>query len=244
MIETDNDKQDNIVLMLNKLAEFIFRAAALCKKKQINVETVVYVDNDGNDAAAYVYDYRVIQMKSSDTLDKLAQTYMGDPSLGPIIAYYNKIQNEHNIEAGTNIRIPILTKNRSNQDNYIYASPDMQDNYGVDIALTDTGGFAVSPGGDFQIVKGKDNLAQALANRFATSSEKRIRLGAYGIRAAIGDPLAVNSFLMGSIEQTTYEDPRIDRVEDITFQGKKDSLNISVNYTDINGNQGIYKGEI
>ncbi|GHT83739.1 hypothetical protein FACS1894137_05690 [Spirochaetia bacterium] len=244
MIETDNDKKDSIVLMLNKLMDNIFRLAALCKEKQTNVESVVYVNNDGNDSIAYVYDYKVIQMKSSSTFDKLAQTYMGDPSMGPLIAYYNKIQNEHNVEAGTNIRIPILIKNGSNQENKIYASPDMQDNYGRDIAMTDTGGFAVSPSGDFQVVMGKENLAQSLGNRFTTSSEKRIRLGAYGIRAAIGDPLAVNSFLLGSIEQTAYEDPRIDRVEDIKFQGMKDNLNIVVTYTDINGNQDTYKGEI
>jgi hypothetical protein len=244
MIETDNDKQDNIVLTLNKLLDFIFRAAALCKEKQTNVESVVYVDKEGNDTVAYVYDYKVIQMQSSTTFDKLAQIYMGDPSLGPLIAYYNKIQNEHNVDAGTNIRIPILVKNGSNQDNKIYASPDMQDNYGRDIALTNDGGFAVSAGGDFQVVIGKENLAQSLGNRFTTSSEKRIRLGAYGIRAAIGDPLAVNSFLLGSIEQTAYEDPRIDRVEDISFEGKKDNLNIAVNYTDINGNQDTFKGEI
>jgi hypothetical protein len=244
MIETDNDKKDNIVLTLNKLLDLMFRAAALCKEKQTNVESVVYVDNDGNDAIAYVYDYRVIQMKSSSTFDKLAQTNMGDASLGPLIAYYNKIQNEHNIEAGTNIRIPILSKSGSNQRNKIYASPEMQDNYGRDIALTDGGGFAVSPGGDFQVVTGKENLAQALGNRFTTSSEKRIRLGAYGIRAAIGDPLAVDSFLLGSIEQTAYQDPRIERVDDINFQGKKDNLNIAVTYTDINGNQDTFKGEI
>jgi hypothetical protein len=244
MIETDNDRQDAVTLLLNKLMDSIFRAAALCKEKQTNIESVVYVKEDGNDGVAWIYDYKVEIMKSSATFDSLAQTYYGDPAKGPIIAYYNKIQNEHKIEAGTAVKIPVLSKTISNQRNKIYASPDMQDNYGRDIALTDTGGFAVSPGGDFAVVTGKENLAQALGNRFATSSEKRIRLGVYGIRAAIGDTIAVNSFLFGSIEQTAKEDPRIERIDDINFHGKKDALHITVAYTDINGNQDTYKGEI
>jgi hypothetical protein len=244
MIETDNDRQDRITLLLNKLMDSVFRAAALCKEKQTNIESVVYVKEDGNDGVAFIYDYKVEIMKSSTTFDNLAQTYYGDPSKGPIIAYYNKIQNEHKIEAGTAVKIPVLSKTISNQGNKIYASPDMQDNYGRDIALTDTGGFAVSPGGDFAVVIGRENLAQALGNRFTTSSEKRIRLGVYGIRAAIGDTIAINSFLFGSIERTAKEDPRIERIDDIKFYGKKDALHITVTYTDINGNQDTYKGEV
>jgi hypothetical protein len=244
MIETDNDKQDTIILLLNKLMDSIFRAAALCKEKQTNIERVVYAKADGNDEVAYIYDYKAELMKSSITFDNLAQTYYGDPAKGPVIAYYNKIQNEHKIEAGTTIKIPILSKTIGNQGNKIYASPDMLDNYGRDIALTDTGSFAISPNGDFAVVIGKENLAQALGNRFTTSSEKRIRLGVYGIRAAIGDAIAINSFLFGSIEQTAKEDPRIERIDDINFHGKKDALYITVTYTDINGNQDTYKGEI
>jgi hypothetical protein len=244
MIETDNDKQDTITLLLNKLMDSIFRAVALCKEKQTNIESVVYVKEDGNDDVARIYDYRVEIMKSSTTFDNLAQIHYGDPTKGPIIAYYNKIQNEHKVEAGTTIKIPVLSKTINNQGNKIYASPDMQDNYGRDIALTDTGIFAVSPSGDFSVVIGKKNLAQALGNRFATSSEKRIRLGVYGIRAAIGDTIASNSFLFGSIEQTAKEDPRIERIDNINFHGEKDALHITVAYTDINGNQDTYEGEI
>jgi hypothetical protein len=244
MIETDNDRQDKIVLALNRFYDMTCRVAALCKEKQTNIESVVYVNTEGNDETACVYDYKIIQMKSSTTFDKLAQTYLGDPSLGPLISYYNKIQNEHNVESGTNIKIPVLVKDGSNQRNLIYASPEMQDNYGRDMALDDKGCFAVGPDGDFAVVSGKDNLAQAMGNRFATSSEKRIRVGVYGIRSSIGDPLAIDSFLLGSIEKTSYEDPRIERVDDISFKGERDSLFIVVTYTDINGNQNIYRGEI
>jgi hypothetical protein len=203
----------------------------------------VYVGADGNDAIAYIYDYKVIYMKSSTTFDKLAQDEFGDPSLGTIIAYYNNIQNEHDVVAGTKIKIPILVKNEKNQHNRIYASPDMQDSYGRDIAVGDDGGFEVRDG-DFGVVGGPENIAQALGNRFASASEKRIRMGVYGIRNSIGDPMAINSYLLASIEQTMKEDPRIKEINGITFKGKADSLYISVIYTDSNDNQDTYTGKI
>jgi hypothetical protein len=216
---------------------------ALAKEKHTNVESVVYVGEDGNDAIAYIYDYNVIYMKSSTTFDRLAQDELGDPSLGTLIAYYNNIQNEHEVSAGTKIKIPILVKNDKNQHNRIYARPDMQDAYGRDIAIGEDGGFAVSDG-DFGIVSGPENIAQAMGNRFASSSEKRIRMGVYGIRNSIGDAMAINSYLLSSIEQTTKEDPRIKEIKGISFKGKEDSLYISICYTDSNDNQDTYMGKI
>jgi len=243
MIETGNDKKDKAIFLLNKMLDYACRAAALAKEKQTNVESIIYVDQQGNDAAVFVYDYKIVKMESTTSFDILAQEHFGDPSLWPLIAYYNKIQNEHKAEAGTNVRIPVLTKTKNNQQNRIYASPDMQDNYGRDIGLNNKGGFTVA-GGDFGIVFGKENMAQALGNRLTASGKKRIRLGAYGIRLAIGDPVARDSFLLSSIERTVYDDPRIDRVDEIEFKGERDALYIAVTYTDINGNRDTYRGEI
>ena len=243
MIETENDRQDIATDLMNRLLDQACRVMALAKEKQTNVECVVYVDNEGNDAITCVYGYKTVQMTTTTTFDKLAKDHLGNPDLGPLISYYNKIQFEHNVPAGTDIRIPMLTKENQNQHNRIYASPQMQDNYGRDLAITDDGDFAVS-GGDLAVVSGPNNLRQALANRLATAADKRIRIGAYGIRATIGDPLAVDSYLLGSIERTILEDPRIDRIEDIEIRGDGDALFISVTYTDINGNQDEYQGEI
>lgn len=243
MIETENDRMDKIVFLTNHLMDQACRAVSLAKEKQTNIESVVYVDDDGNDAAAYVYDYRVVKMTSSTSLDKLARDELGDPSLGTLIAYYNKIQNEHAVPAGIDIKIPVLTKDEKNQNNRIYTPPEQRDNYGRDIGVTDSGGFAVDRG-DFGIVTGSENLQQALGNRLATAGEKRIRQGSYGLRNSIGDPMAIGSYLTASIEQTVKEDPRIDRIDDIQFEGKGDRLYINITYTDINGNQDLYGGMI
>lgn len=242
---TENDKYDiltdNVDLMIDNACKMVAKA----KEKQGNVKAVVYVDNDGNDAVAYVYDFTVYTWKSADTFDKLARDYLGDANLGTLIAYYNEIAVESEIESGTKIKIPILTETAANQNNMIYAMPDKQDNYGVDIAITDEGDFDIA-GGDFATVSGSDNLAQAIGMRLTTSQKSRIRLNSYGIKDTIGDPMAVKSYLASSIDQTIKADPRIKTIEEISYASKNngDDIQIDVTYTDINGKTGNYRGEL
>lgn len=243
LLITENDRQDEAILLANKLVDYACRIMALAKEKQTNIEGVIYVDNNGDDAIAYVYSYRTIKTTSSTTLDKLSQEEYGDPSMGAVIAHYNKIQNEHTLPAGTEIKIPVLTQQGQNLNNRIYAIPEMQDNYGRDIALNDKGGFATAYG-DFAVIKGPGNLHQAIGNRLTTASEMRIRVGFYGLRNSIGDTMGLSSYLMASIERTLKEEPRIARVDDIQFEGKADCLHIHVTYLDINGNQNTYIGDI
>jgi len=243
MLQTENDRKDIITDLINQLQDQSFRVMALAKEKQTNIESIIYVDDDGNDAVAYVYDSKNVKMTTSTTFDKLAQEHYGDPNLGPLISFYNKIQFEHNVTAGIDIKIPVLSRQNQNLRNRIYASPQMQDNYGRDLMIGDDGDFAVK-NGDLAVVSGPDNLSQALGNRLTTAAEKRIRVGAYGIRATLGDPVAIDSYLLGSIERTSEEDPRIEKTEEIIIEGRGDALYVSVNYMDINGNPGIYEGVI
>jgi hypothetical protein len=244
MKETINDRNDVLVDLMNQLYDQACRVVAISKEKQTNIECVIYVNSNGNDAIAYVYDYKTVQMTSTTTFDRLARDHLGDPALGQIISYYNQIQFEHKVPAGTNIKIPILSVNEKNQNNRIYAQPQMQKNYGRDISIGEDGDFEISMSEDFAVVSGPDNLLQAINNRLTTAVEKRIRIGVYGIRATIGDPVAIDSYLLGSIERTIKEDPRIERIEDVSFEGRGDALFITVTYTDINGNQDEYQGEI
>lgn len=240
---TDNDREDLITEYTAQMVENACFAVALAKEKQTNAQTVVYVDSDGNDTAVTVYDFKFYVWKSTDTFDRLADELLGSADYGTLLAYYNKVKNESEIEAGTKIKIPVLTEESSSNENHIYAEPDRQENYGIDIALDDDGDFALD-GGDLKTVKGKENLTQAIALRLTTSAGKRIRLGAYGIRSTIGEPVAVESYLSGSIEQSIKADPRISGVNELTFAGDGDSLKIEVAYTDINGEPGMYRGDI
>ena len=136
-----------------------------------------------------------------------------------------------------------MTEESSNTNNKIYAEPDKQENYGTDIEIDTDGDFALLDG-DIKTIDGRDNLTQAIALRLTTASKKRIRLASYGIRSTIGDPIAVESYLSGSIEQTIKMDPRVAEVNELTFRGNRDQLMLEVVYTDINGDTGMYKGDI
>lgn len=240
---TENDRNDILTDLQAQLIENASIIVALAKEKQTNATSVVYVDKDGNDATVTVYDFIYHTWKSTDTFDKLANDILGSPDYGTIIAYFNEVKNESELKAGTKIKIPVLNENASNLNNKIYAMPEKQDNYGIDIALDDSGDIALL-GGDIGTIRDKENLAQSIAMRLTTASQKRIRLASYGIRSTIGDPIAIESYLTGSIEQTIKADPRIAEIEDISFSGSGDTLKLEVTYTDINGNAGSYKGEI
>lgn len=240
---TDNDKEDLLTDYVSQLEENACICVALSKEKQTNAVAVVYVDTDGNDATVTVYDFTYYTWKSSDTFDSLAARVLGSPDYGTVIAYFNGVANESELESGTKIKIPVLTENSSNTENKIYAEPERQENYGIDIKINDDGDFDLTAG-DIKTVEGRDNLTQAIALRLTTASNKRIRLSAYGIRSTIGDPVAVESYLSGSIEQTITADPRVSEVNELTFEGDGDKLKLEVVYTDINGDTGMYKGDI
>lgn len=240
---TENDRNDILVDSCAVMLENACKMVAMAKERQTNVMQVVYVDSDGNDAVADVYGFNFHTWKSADTFDRLAADLLGDANLGTLIAYFNEIDVESEIVVGTKIKIPILTQTSNIQGNRIYAMPEKQENYGIDIALNSNGEFDTKDG-DFASVKGQDNLSQALMLRLTTASEKRIRLTSYGIRAAVGDTMAMRSYLLGSIEQTVKSDPRIKDIEEISFKGNKSALELEITFTDINGNDGIYTGEI
>lgn len=240
---TDNDKQDLLTDYLSQLEDSACIAVALSKQKQANAIAVIYVGEDGNDTTITVYDFTYHTWKSTDTFDRLANYYLGNPDYGTVIAYFNCVTNESELKAGVKIKIPVLTEESSNTNNKIYAEPDKQENYGTDIEIDTDGDFALLDG-DIKTIDGRDNLTQAIALRLTTASKKRIRLASYGIRSTIGDPVAVESYLSGSIEQTIKMDPRVAEVNELTFRGNRDQLMLEVVYTDINGDTGMYKGDI
>lgn len=154
------------------------------------------------------------------------------------------MSNDNVLKPGQNILIPNLNFAESKTaENEVYNNPDVKDNYGKDILITDKD-FDVY-NGDLAVVGGINNLRQALLNRYSTLVGARIRLEAYGIQASIGDALnATSALIQASVHQTTVEDPRVDSVEDIKFEGKGDNLTVSVVYIDKNGAKRNFGGII
>ena len=206
---------------------------------------VIPGDTGEDDRIIITYGYKVVSITDAETnWDQLAQDYYGDSSLSSIIAMYNNLSSDEPLVVGQSIVIPKLIFAESTiSDNEIYNTPDVKDNYGKDLIIKNRD-FAVY-NGDLQLVSGIDNLEQALLNRYSTLIGARIRLEVYGIQASIGDALnASSSLIQASVHQTTVEDPRVETVEDIQFNGMGDELAVSVVYVDKNGTKQNFGGVV
>ncbi len=225
------------------LAKSIFTSVS----KNLNDISVAVIPGEMNedDKIIITYGYKVVALSDAETnWDQLAQDYYGDASLSNLLATYNNLPTDEPLKPGQSILIPNLNMADSKtSENEVYNSPDVKDNYGKDLLIEDRD-FGIY-NGDLAVVNGVDNLEQALLNRYSTLIGARIRVEAYGIQASIGDALSATSALIqSSVHQTTVEDPRVDSVEDISFQGKGDSLTVSVIYIDKNGAKRNFGGTV
>ena len=207
--------------------------------------SIIPGDTGEDDRTIITYGYKVVSITDAETnWDQIAQDYYGDSSLASIIALYNNLPTDQPLQVGQSIAVPKLVFAESRiADNEVYNTPDVKDNYGKDLVIKDKD-FAVY-NGDLQLVDGIDNLEQALLNRYSTLVGARIRLEVYGIQASIGDALnASSSLIQASVHQTTVEDPRVESVEDIQFNGMGDELAVSVVYVDKNGTKQNFGGVV
>lgn len=241
MKDTQNDINDRVIEDLAIIDDASNRLIQIAKESSVNLETVIYVDEDGNDQYLIVYDHKTQAWLSTDTFDKIAEKEYGDASYGTILAYYNGVKKENELAAGTLIKIPIFVQNDKVLLNKVYYPPEQKELYGRDIQLSDDGNFTTFAG-DFKIVAQKENLAQGIVNRLATSVAKRIRLTSYGIKTSVGTPRFINNYILASMEQTVLADPRVATVDEINFSGVGDNLQAEVVYTDHNHTTGRAEG--
>lgn len=239
---TGEDTADTMIAALDEVNDAVNAVITMAKEKRSNATQVVYVDEDGDDATAVVYGYSTYVWKSGDSLDTLSSKLLGDPNLGTLLSYYNKINDEHSLKAGTTLKIPALSD--TTVTDAIYAPSEKQDSYGVDLAVDDDGDLSVDAKGDAATIAGEKNLLQAIMLRLTSAMGKRIRLVSYGIRSSIGDNKALGSYLTSSIQETVKADPRIKDVEGLRFRGDGDKLFISLTYTDIEGKTGVAEAAI
>jgi len=214
-------------------------------KKNSNQNGIAQIPgNDStDDTTMQVYGFTTKQVSDSDTWDSLALEYYNDASYSPMLALYNSDKGIE-LKTGNTIRIPIINQTEaSNTNNLIYAEPDKLDNYGIDYGLDSDGNFTDNQG-DFGTIGGTTNLSQAINNRLSSEINSRVRVSVYGIKTTIGSVEEAGTYVIASIEDTLMNDPRVKTVDSITFKGEGDDMNISVYYTDINGDKNFYGGKV
>jgi hypothetical protein len=188
------------------------------------------------------YGNKNVTITDTDTLESLAQTYYGSPDRAIDIATYNGIASLEEVSVGSTIKIPILQKSKAAGNNRIYARREDRDNYGKDILINDNGMVEASVTGDFKLTGDVTNLEQAVLLRLKESVRKRIRLNMYGIKTNISDPSASVAYIISSIDMTMRAEPRISEVDNISFKGAGDTLDVTVDYRDINNISGNFTG--
>jgi len=198
----------------------------------------------GEQRVVLSYGYRSVALKSTDCLESLAAEHLGDPDRAIDIAALNGAASVADLRPGDRVRIPVSRRTGSVSDNRVYARRGDRDNYGRDALLTDEGMVVPSVTGDYATVGGPRNLAQAVLLRLRESAARRIRLGAYGIRASVADPAAGAAYVMSSVDLTVSSDPRVASVDDIWFRAEGDALRVSVDYSDIDGSGGRAGGGV
>jgi|GEM_PF-6340176 len=189
-------------------------------------------------ARAFVFSENVVDNKA------LSGGAVAGRAVSPVAAAHDGAAKPGDLRIGDVIRIPITRRTGSVVDNRVYARRGDRDNYGRDVRLTDEGRIMASVSGDYALVGGARNLAQAVLLRLRESVARRIRLNAYGIRKSVADPTAGVAYVLSSIDLTVSGDPRVAAVEDIRFRGERDFLNVDVTYSDINGSGGNVAGRV
>jgi hypothetical protein len=179
---------------------------------------------------------------SETNLENLAELYLGDPDKARMLAIYNGITGDDEINPGDQIKIPILSENSLNTLNHIFGSANNRDALGIDIAIAN-GVLQVGPNGDFVQQADYENMKQAINMRLSESVGNRIRLNTYGIRNVAGIPdSAASAYICASIKDTVMQDPRVDSVDNIQFKGTGDALYISFDYYTSDGVKRAYEG--
>lgn len=210
-----------------------FRLFAAGKMDRETAETVsVPGAAEEDDRVVFIFGAKEYTVKSSDTWDSIALSRMGDISQTSLLQRYNAAHGVEELSPGVTVRIPELERTPGNTGNMVTNTGSAP--YGKDIALSGQGDFLPARG-DLAVVSGLENLNQAVVSRLSTMAGTRIRDTLYGIRVGTGDSGSVGAYLRASIEETLLEDPRIARIDGLSWKGIGDTLHYTVDYTDING---------
>ena len=178
-------------------------------------------------------------VSASDSLDSMAKEYLGNASLGGIIALYNGMRSSDDLMPGMVIRIPVedVSINASNPV-YNISHDDM---YGKDIKINQTGDivFSDEKEGMMDVADNIGTLTQAVNLRLQGELGARKRLVTYGILSRVGNMANIADYFSASIIETLLADVRILSVDNVQAQSDGDQIYYQVTMTLIYGENQV-----
>ena len=192
-----------------------------------------------------IYGYKPVVVNEATTLESLSYKHFGNFNFIELIATYNRVEDNDELQTKSSIRVPVLVKESSAAFNLVYTN-NSKDVYGTDIKLDNDGKMVISASGDLASVTDKKNMIQAMNLRLSEWLGARLRLTLYGLKLGIGvsnsAPLAYG---MASVRDTVMQDPRVVKVAKLRMYGKADVIYLNMDIQTIKRKETItYSGEL
>ena len=250
--EEENTLTDDVNKLISSWETFLFPFIDSAKLNTGTnaVQPIVVPGSNGTDDEIILSNsYKEYSFKEGDTWYTISNDFYGTADYAELLQLYNEEIQLSDLKAGDTVYIPSLNSdNAENLGNKVYCGVGEKDIYGKDIAINNDGDFEIK-NNDFVLVKGNENLNQAIQNRLSTSINRRVRNVVYGIRNETGNPgvdaSAIASYITSSIERTILADPRIENIESLEWESSDGStINVNIVYKTITGNVNSYSVNI
>jgi len=211
------------------------------KTETIEGDDGVSIPEDATAAVSRVVDSRsyefsglnVYTVKGDDTLQRIAQSELGDTDLWPYIAAVNSgIGSNDDLVPGIEIFIPVQVEPSEgiNKEQFILTEDAARNPYGSDMLIDGNGDLVIQESSDFALVSGTENVKQAINLRLNTMLGSMIKQSAYGITAQAGfagTTMAIR-YLKLAVRATVVQDPRVESVDNMVVLLRSDTLHIGM----------------
>lgn len=185
-----------------------------------------------------------IVMPQNTDLEKLAQIHLGNSTRWVEIAELNDLRAPYVIQdmsdltsnvihPGETILIPISPTNgfsKLPEGKEITSGPELNElerSLGSDLKVTEDFDLSLGNNGDLQIVRGADNVAQAVVLKLAYEPGEVMRSPGLGVGLGVGKKFPPLGEIKDNLIRSLTQDPRIDKIENLRVEQNNSELQLA-----------------
>jgi hypothetical protein len=185
-----------------------------------------------------------IVMPTDTDLERLAQIYLGDSTRWVEIAELNDLRapfvvqdltdtTSNVIRPGESILIPIPPRNGFSKlpnGKEITSGAnltELEKSLGTDLKVTNEFDLALGNNGDLQVVRGAENVAQAIVLKLGYEKGELMRSPSIGVGLGVGRKFPPLSQIKNDLVRSLTQDPRIEKIEDLRLDRSGPELKLT-----------------